>query len=174
MIQFKENTSEREQRWYPLYTRSRHEKKAYERLRSEGFEAFLPLKKSVRQWSDRKKVVQTPLFPSYVFAKLSDREILDAIKVRGVASFVSFNGRPANVREEEIEAVRSALQSKSEIEVIDGEIEFGAKVKFRMGILGNYEGKVIRRSGKNKLVIEIGSINKTMLVTVDKSQLKRK
>ncbi|MFP4527733.1 MAG: UpxY family transcription antiterminator [Candidatus Kapaibacterium sp.] len=161
-----------ERQWYPLYTRSRFEKKAYENLRRAGMEAFLPLRTTVRRWSDRKKKVEMPLIPSYIFAKLTRAELYQALDITGISRYICFNGRPATVRESEISAMMTALRENAEIEVREGTIERGAEVKFTSGIFSGYEGRVIDSSGKSKLVIELESIGKTMLVTVDRDQLR--
>jgi transcription antitermination factor NusG len=161
-----------EKKWYPLYTRSRFEKKAYENLRRAGFEAFLPLRTTVRRWSDRKKKVEMPLIPSYVFAKITRDQLYQALDINGISRYICFNGRPATVRESEIAVLQSALNEKAEIEVKDGSIKKGAEVKFTSGIFSGYEGKVVEDSGKSKLVVELESIGKTMLITVDRDQLK--
>lgn len=161
-----------DKKWYPLYTRSRFEKKAYDNLIQAGFEAYLPLKKTLRQWSDRKKMVDMPLFSSYVFARLTRDRLNDAVKVNGIARYITFNGRPAYIRDCEIELLKTLLYSNTEIEAIDGAVEEGAPVTISSGILKGYDGIVKKADDTNKVLIEITSINKTLIVTVDKRHIK--
>jgi transcriptional antiterminator RfaH len=162
----------RELKWYPLYTRSRFEKQAYQQLIKSGYEAFLPMQKSIRQWSDRKKIVEVPLISSYVFVRISRNKLFDVVNVYGISRYISFHGQPAIARDEEIEILKRALLNNNEIEVKDGLLNTGTEVKFSTGAFSGYSGKVIKQSGKNKLVVELEGLGKTILVTVDKCQLK--
>jgi transcriptional antiterminator RfaH len=158
-----------ELRWYPLYTKSKHEKKAYENLVKAGFEAFLPLKKSERKWSDRKKIIDMPLIPSYVFSRFTRSEINDVLKVYGVSRYIKFNGRPAYIRDSEIELLKKALETDNKIKSItNSNLKKGSFVKILSGPFKGYYGKVIRSSGNKKLVIELEAINQTFCVTLDR------
>ncbi len=161
----------RELNWYPFYTRSRHEKKAYQNLIREGYNAYLPLKKSVRQWSDRRKIVETPLISSYVFAKTTRDQLYNIVKLDGIARYISFAGQPATIRDKEIDIIRKALTEDTELEVKDGMLGEGREVKLNAGPFMGYSGKVIKLKGKNRLVIEIEALNKTLLITVERNQL---
>lgn len=156
--------------WYPLYTRSRFEKKACESLTKAGYEAYLPMQKQLRQWSDRKKTVEMPLISSYVFARIRRSDLYDVVKLRGIARYIQFAGRPAIVRDEEIRCIKDALENKTEIEIVDGMLGEGAKVNIRSGAFRGYCGTVIKRKGSKKLVLGIEALNKTLLITVDKGR----
>ena len=167
-----ELTKHIELKWYPLYTKSRFEKQAYAQLIKLGYDAFLPLQKTIRHWSDRKKIVEVPLISSYIFVRIPRNKLYDVVNVYGISRYLSFNGQPATVRDEEIELLKLALENKNEIEVKDGLLNFGTEVKFTTGVFSGYSGKVIKQSSKNKLVVELESMGKTMLITVDKCKLK--
>lgn len=165
----KENNlhEDHELKWYPFYTRSRFEKKAYENLKKAGYETFLPLKISERNWSDRKKIVEMPLFSSYIFVKIPKYKIYDVLSIYGIVRYIVFNNRPATVRDSEIELIKKILSEKTEIEVIDGTFEEGAEIAINSGPFKGYAGKFVNYKGKNKIVLSIESINKSMLVTID-------
>lgn len=91
--------------WYVFYTKSRQEKKVKELLQKGAYEVFLPLQKVMRQWSDRKKKVEVPLFNSYIFVKDFEHKIADILKVPGVAWNIRHNGKPAILRQEEFELI---------------------------------------------------------------------
>ncbi|NOZ47060.1 MAG: UpxY family transcription antiterminator [Chlorobi bacterium] len=167
-----DNTKNIEFHWYPLYTKSRHEKTAYNQLLKFGYEAFLPLQKTVRQWSDRKKIVELPLISSYVFVRIPKNKLYDVVNIYGISRYISFNGLPAIIQDNEIELLKLAIENKNEIEVADRNFKKGTEIKFSTGIFKGYSGKVIKQSGKNKLVVELESMGKTILITVDISQLK--
>lgn len=160
--------------WYPLYTKSRHEKKAFDNLKNAGIDAYLPLMKSTRVWKDRKKNVETPLIPSYVFAKLKPYMLYEINKIYGISRYIKFNGRPATVREEDLKILQTALDSKTEIELVEGKILEGTKVRIASGPFAGYEGKVIENESKNKLIVELEDMEKSLLVTIEKSSLKIK
>ena len=102
----------RNYRWYAIYTRSRSEKKLYKELLDKGVESYLPLKKELRVWSDRKKWVESPLFTSYVFVKVSEREYYDAISSHWAVRYVCFEGRAVPIPDSQIESLKkSSLQS---------------------------------------------------------------
>jgi len=155
--------------WYPLYTKSRFEKKALDSLKKEGYEAYLPLQKQIRQWSDRKKSVEVPLFSSYVFVRIEKHEVRDVLKVNGVVSYIYFNNQPATVRDEEIELLKSLLNTNTEMSVIENKLSAGTPVKITNGILAGYSGKVYQLKNSAQISIEIENMNKTLLVTIDSS-----
>ena len=161
-----------EKKWYPFYTKSRYEKKLYIELTKQNYEAYLPLQEVLRQWKDRKKTVEVPLFPSYIFVRIETHQIPNVLHIQGIARYISFNNQPAFVRDEEIELIKSFLNMNSEIEVVDGLIKDGAEIMMRSGIFSGYKGRVIKHCGKNKIVVELESMNKTILVTIEKESLK--
>ena len=120
--------------WYALYTKSKSEKKVNQRLLDLGFETYLPLRKQLKQWSDRRKLVEIPLINSYIFVRTLQSKLLDIVKVEGVSRYISFSGRPVVVRDVEIDMMKEFLSSNSEIEVIDGLVQIGKLVKIKKGI----------------------------------------
>lgn len=158
---------EQSKRWYALYTKSRNEKKVNERLKAIGVETYLPLKKSLRQWSDRKKIVDMPLINSYIFVRTIQENLYELIKVEGVTRYISFSGRPVQVRDNEIELLKEFLENDSNIDVIDGIPKVGKQIKFTKGIFKDYEGKIVKINRKNQIAIEIESIGKSIVVNFD-------
>ncbi len=161
-----------EYKWYPFYTRSRFEKKVYLELLKQNYEAYLPLQKTVRHWKDRRKIIELPLFSSYIFVRIQQQQIPEILKINGISRYISFNNQPAYVKDEEIEVIKSFLNTNSEIEVMDGLIKEGTEVIMKSGLFSGYKGKIIKHSGKNKIVVEIESMNKTLLVSLDTENIK--
>lgn len=95
-----------QRKWYVFYTKSRQEKKVKDLLEKQGFEVFLPLHKVLRQWSDRKKKVEVPLFNSYIFVRDYEYRIAEILKNPGVAWNIRHNGKPAVLREDEFQLIR--------------------------------------------------------------------
>lgn len=150
-------------KWYPLYTRSRFEKVAYDSLISAGYEAYLPLQKTLRQWSDRKKWVEMPLFRSYVFAKIETKQVQNVLHVRGISRFIYFNGQPASMRDQDIELIKKLLENNIPIEIEDGLPEIGEYITLKDGVLAGYTGKVTGVSS-SKIIVELEEFNKSIIV----------
>src|SRR5713226_7172936 len=98
-----------EPRWYAAYTSANHEKRVAVQLEERAVQHFLPLYESVRRWKDRRMKLQLPLFPGYVFVHLALRDRLQVLQVPGVAKLVGFNGAPAELPQEEMDALRASL-----------------------------------------------------------------
>ncbi|RYZ46884.1 MAG: UpxY family transcription antiterminator, partial [Chitinophagaceae bacterium] len=141
--------------WYAVYTKPRWEKKVAKNLGDKGIVSYCPLNKVVRQWSDRKKVVEEPLFKGYVFVRV-DSNAKTAVKtIDGIVNFVYWNGKPAVVRDEEIETIQRFLSEFQDIEVESLDLQVNAAVVIKKGILVNYKGVVLEVLGnKAKVLIE--------------------
>ncbi|MDR1402162.1 MAG: UpxY family transcription antiterminator [Tannerellaceae bacterium] len=133
--------------WYVLYTAPRAEKRVNERLIGQGIEAWLPVHRSPRVWSDRVKIVEIPLFSSYIFVKCREYELRDLLKVDGVARIIYYDGKPAVVLQKEINAIRKFLE-----EAANHTLVVGDEVEILAGAMKNISGKV-RKIKKKYLVI---------------------
>lgn len=96
--------------WFALYTKPRNEKKVTEGLLKLGIEAYCPTVNTLKQWSDRKKKVAVPVLPSYVFVKIEEQDRNQVFQIPGVVRFVFWLGKPAHIREIEIQALKDSLQ----------------------------------------------------------------
>lgn len=130
--------------WYVLYTAARAEKQVAQRISGEGIEAFLPLHRRKRKWSDRVKVIEEPLFRSYVFVKCADYQLYNLRQIPGVAAIVLYDRRPAKVRDVEIDAVKEFLNYAENREIVSS----GDKVQILCGSFEKREGKVLWTDGK--------------------------
>lgn len=154
--------------WYVLYTSARAEKKTQERLRQMGIETFLPLHKIKRQWSDRVKEVETPLFNSYIFVNCNDHQVRELPLVYGIARVVFYLGLPAIVRDEEIEAIKEFLVIAKGRKVVST----GDEVEILTGPFKSKTGKVLYITNKEaKLILkEIGMNISVSLLDIDKAK----
>jgi transcriptional antiterminator RfaH len=140
--------------WLVIYTRPRWEKKVDFLLQSQGIESFCPIRKVENQWADRKKIVELPLFCSYVFVKINSREEFKVRQTLGVLNFVYYMAKPAKVRESEIDKIRNALVYCADLEVVDMRtISTGDRVSIKNGVFTNQQGKVIKVQGKSVLMV---------------------
>jgi transcriptional antiterminator RfaH len=148
--------------WMAVYTKPRSEKKVAERLEKVGIEVYCPLQTVIKQWSDRKKKVKIPVFPSYVFVHVGESERLTVLSDAGVMNFVFWLGKPAVIREEEIEVIKEYLERRNNnVEVV------GDEVLITHGIFEGTKGK-IKHLFDNKTVLVIESIGITITITHEK------
>ena len=133
--------------WYVLYTAPRAEKQVRDRIDALGVECWLPLHRAPRVWSDRVKIVELPLFNSYLFVRCTDPELRNLTRVYGVARIVYYNGKPAVVRQKEIDAIQDFLDQASEHALCPGE-----EVEILCGAMKHVSGKV-KKIKKNHLVL---------------------
>ena len=146
--------------WYALYTKPRAEKKVNERLQAMGVESYLPLHRAPRIWSDRVKIVDKPLFSSYIFVRCGDPELHSLLYVYGVVRIVYYCGRPAEVRPKEIDVIRSFLKQATNCRLCVGE-----EVEILSGAMKRISGK-IKKIKKNYLVLTIEQIGVTVCVNL--------
>lgn len=155
-----------EVRWFAAYTCANHEKRVAEQLGVREVEHFLPLYSSVRRWKDRRVTLELPLFPGYVFVRMSMRDRLQALSVPGVARLVGFDGTPAALPDQEIEALRTSLGGAVRAEPHPYLI-LGRRVRVKSGPLAGMEGVLLRRKGGFRLVISIELIQRSVAVDAD-------
>lgn len=153
--------------WFALYTRPRFEQKATDSLIQMGFEAYLPTYKTLRQWSDRKKMVELPLFPSYCFVRIVPELYREPLRAHGVVRFVWIEGKPAPVPDKEIEAIKTLCSSSFPLEVTIPDPVPGQKVIITSGALKGIEGEFVDKAGSRKFLVRIHTINHAVLVNVD-------
>ena len=153
-------------KWYAIYTNPRAEKLVHSRLEEVGVETFLPLQKTQRQWSDRKKLVIKPLLSSYVFVKVVPKEFPIVYKTTGVVKFVSFEGQPVSIPQNQIDNLRLLINSNAEIEVTGEALAKGDNVKVMSGSLIGLTGELISINGKKKVVVRIDRLDQNIIVTI--------
>ncbi len=159
--------------WYALYTRPRFEKKVVERLQATGFDAWLPMQTVVRQWSDRKKKVEVPLFNSYVFIRAKLQDLYHAVQTDGVARTVHFNGAPAVIRDEQIELIRKILIGPDAFDVRERSFAKGDQVKVTHGPLKDSTGRWINWRGKKRVCLELEQLSHVILVEVPAAYIEK-
>lgn len=138
--------------WFALYTESRHEKKVAEKLTKLGIEVYCPLVTQIKQWSDRKKKVEVPLIPSYVFVKLEEIERNKVFQVSGVVRYLYWLGSPAIVKEEEINLLKKWLSGTTVSSFEVKGIEVGEPYTIQSGPFIGQEG-IVSKVDKNYLAL---------------------
>lgn len=158
-------------RWYALYTRSRHEKRVNDQLVDKGIESYLPVHKVLRQWSDRKKWIEEPLFRCYVFIRTDPKGRLLALQTYGAVRLVSFNGKPAIVRDEEIDIIRRILREAPTVEACPV-VNVGDVVEILSGPLCGLRGRLKEIRSEKRLVVTIVSIQQALRFNVDRADVR--
>lgn len=158
--------------WYAIYVKSRTEKKVALELMYEDIDHYLPLIKCLKQWSDRKKWVEEPLFRSYVFVNIEQKDYFKVLQVQGAVKYISFEGSAVPIPEAQINAIKYYLE-ETDPENLDNIIwEKGQKVEVISGSMAGLSGELIEVRGKNKVKVEIEAVGSTLLINIPKSKLR--
>jgi transcription antitermination factor NusG len=154
------------QEWYAVYTKSRHEKLAEINLKNRGVTTFLPLREVVSRWKDRNKTINVPLFPSYVFVKIGFMDMHKVMYTKGVLKVIGCNDTPVPVPAEQVEAIRTLIQSKLKYDPYPY-LDMGREVLIKSGPLQGIIGKIMEKRSKHRFVLSIDLIKKSVSVEVD-------
>lgn len=158
--------------WYALYTRPRHEKKVYEQLDEKGIAAFLPMVKSLRQWKDRRKWMEMPLFNGYVFINIELKNKIDALQTHGVIRMVSFGGTPASIPDWQIKQLKQVI-SQPETLRLEQYLKEGDAVEVIEGPLKGTKGYLREIRGQTRVAILIDGIYQSASFEVQKQFVKK-
>ena len=154
--------------WYAVHTRCQHEKKVVRQLTDKGVINFLPIHSLTRRWSDRNKVIETPLFPGYVFVrlKLSPESRLPVLQASGVAGFVGVKGWGTPIPDKQIEDLQILLSRKVPFEMYPF-LREGRRVRVRGGCLDGIEGILVQRISDRDLVLSVEPIQRSLVIHLD-------
>lgn len=162
--------SEEKNNWYAIYTKPRWEKKVHDLMIKQGIEAYCPLNRLRKKWSDRIKWVEEPLFRSYLFVHVAEKDQNAVRMVGGVVNFVYWLGKPAIVKEVEIQTIRKFLNDHDEVRAEPLTLQKDARIAIRQGVFMDKEGKVMKVFN-NKVQVIIESIGYRLVAVVDKSNV---
>jgi len=166
-------TKKQPPKWFAIYTNPRAEKLVHTRLSEEGVESFLPLQKTYRKWSDRKKLVMKPLLSSYVFVKVIPKEFPKVYRTNGVVKFISFEGQPVAIPQKQIDNLRLLINSDAEIEVTTEKFEQGDQVEVINGSMVGLTGELIKFGGKNRVLVRIDKLDQNIVLTIPVTFLRK-
>lgn len=158
--------------WYAIRTRSRHEKVVERHLQGQGIDVFSPVISQIRQWSDRRKVVEMPLFAGYAFVHIasSPEERVRVLKTQGVVDLVGAQGHGIPIPVEQIEAVRSVVASNLAV-TQHAFLKVGQRVRVRGGSLDGVEGILVANNGSRNLVISVEPIQRSLSIRIEGYQV---
>lgn len=163
-----------DKKWFAIYVKSRNEKKVFKQLEDIGVESFLPLITRLKQWSDRKKKVEEPLFRSYVFLRhnLKDRkEYYKIMNIQGVVCFVTIEKKPVPIPENQITAIKEYLNDIELQGLNTDDFKEGQLVRIKSGQMRDLIGRFVQTKGKHNIIIiiEIEAVGQSLPITVPRS-----
>lgn len=163
-----------ELKWFALYVMPRSEKKILHKLLQKGVVSYLPLTDSIRIWSDRKKKIKLPLIPGILFIHGTQKELITALETPGVVSVIRYMGKPARIRDYEIENLRIITRQADGYTLLeDKHFEAGDMVMVTQGSFYGLLAQYIRTQGKHRVVVEINALNSFIEVNVPISFLEK-
>ena len=160
-----------DKKWYALYTKPRWEKKVHRALQLKGVESYCPLNKVRKKWSDRIKVIEEPLFKSYLFVRLDEADKTEVRYVDGVLNFVYWNGKPAVVKDEEIVEIKKFMSEYEDVQVKRIDVKPADKVVINQGVMMGSSGMVSRVLSNNIVEVIIDSLGLALTAKFDKQKL---
>lgn len=157
-------------KWFVVYTKPRWEKKVNQRLLEAGFLSYCPLNKIRKKWSDRYKMVEEPLFKSYVFVRMTSEMMSRVRMISGVLNFVYWNGKPGIVKEDEIETIKRFTNEHEQVSLLPIDLKKDEKVTIHRGVFMDQQAKV-QKVLNNKLEVLIESLNYKLIAYIDRSNI---
>jgi transcription antitermination factor NusG len=157
-------------KWFAIYTKPRWEKKVNQLLTDKGVECYCPLNKVKRNWSDRIKTIEEPLFKSYVFVKLTEEERTKVRLTNGVVNFVYWNGKPAIVREKEIQTIKLFLDEHENVQVRPMDLTVQQRVLITSGTFMDRTATVLDVR-KKEVKVSIDSLGYELVALIDKNKI---
>jgi len=158
--------------WYAVYVRANSEKKLFDSLVEKNIECYLPMRRVLKYWSDRKKWVEEPLFKCYIFVKVSHKEFFNVLNTTGAVCYVSFGGRAQSIPEIQINNVKTFLaQSEHEITVSHERIQKGVLIEVLHGSFKGIIGEVVNILGQSRLLVRVDSMNCCLYANIDKDEV---
>lgn len=149
-------------KWYPIYTRSRAEKKTQIALEKKNIITYLPLKKVEKQWSDRKKIIEEPLLKSYLFVYISSKEYTEVLLTYGVSRFIYFSGLITSIPDKQIEDLKLLLAVGVDLDVNDFEVAPGEKVLIKAGPFKGILAELVSLRGNKKIILRLQNLGYTI------------
>ena len=143
--------------WYVVYTKPKWEKKVAEKLVQVGIECYCPLITQIKQWSDRKKKIEVPLFNSYVFVQLPEADRNTVFAIPGVVRYLFWLGKPAIVRDEEINVIKKNLNAPNIADISVSSIQVGDKIKLDSGAFSNQDA-IVREISNTHYILVLESL----------------
>eukprot|EP01136_Pigoraptor_vietnamica_P033794 Opistho-1_new@97033 len=158
-------------KWYPIYTRSKAEKRTQEAFIKKNITTYLPLVKVQKQWSDRKKVIEEPLLKSYLFIYISAKEYTEVLMTYGVSRFIYFSGKIAAIADQQINDLKLLLANEADLEVIDHDITPGEKILIKAGPFKGILAELVSLKNRKSIVLRLESLGHAIEIKTSMSYI---
>lgn len=158
-------------KWFAIYVKSRSEKKVLTLLEDIGVESFLPLITRVKQWSDRKKKVEEPLFRSYLFVNIPLSDYYTVLNINGVVKFISFEKKPVPVPDNQIIAIKEYLNDTELHSINYEDFKEGELVRVKTGQMKDLVGRFVKINGKHRVIIDIEAVGQSLAINIARSNV---
>ena len=162
-------------KWYAIHVRSRHEFQIFDRLKLKGIEAFLPTVEKLRKWKDRKKLVTFPLFPGYLFVRITDeaRNMLEVLRIKGVVNMIcTLPGEPSSIPDEQITMLKKLVENSKDLDPYPYLTE-GQNVRIIKGPMAGIEGILIEKLDKHFLVLSVDVLQQGVALTINAADVEK-
>ena len=158
-------------KWFAIYVKSRSEKKVFKLLEDIGVESFLPLITRVKQWSDRKKKVDEPLFRSYLFVNIQLTDYYRVLQIPGVVKFITFEKQPVPVPDNQIIAIKEYINDIDLQNINYEDFKEGELVRIKSGQMKDLIGRFIKINGKHRIIVDIEVVGQSLPINIARSNV---
>ena len=160
-------------KWYPVYTFPKAEKKAHQALLNKGIETYLPLRRQLKQWSDRKKWIDEPFIKSYLFVRITQQEQTEVLMTKGITRFIYFGGKVTSMPDKQLEDLKLLMASAVELEVTEENLLPGEKIILKAGPLKGMVGEIISYRSQKQLALRLENLGCSVIIHVAASLIDR-
>jgi transcription antitermination factor NusG len=160
-------------KWYPVYTHPKAEKKAHQALLDKGIETYLPLRRQLKQWSDRKKWIDEPFIKSYLFVHITQQEQTEVLMTKGITRFIYFSGKVTSMPDKQIEDLKLLMTSAVELEITEENLLPGERIVLKAGPLKGMVGEIISYRSQKQLALRLESLGCSVIIHVAASLIDR-
>ena len=160
-------------KWYPVYTHPRAEKKACQALLNKGIETYLPLRRQLKQWSDRKKWIEEPFIRSYLFVHIPEHEQTEVLMTKGISRFIYFGGKIASMPDRQLNDLKLLMASPVDLEITEENLTPGEKVIIKAGALKGMTGEIVAYRSQKQLALRLGELGYSIIIHAPASLIDR-
>jgi transcription antitermination factor NusG len=154
------------QKWYAAYTKPRYEKKAKHYLDQQEIANWLPMQRLRRQWSDRVKWVEEPVFKYYIFVHISESQYFDTLNTYGIVRFITFERKAVQIPDDQMDFLRRIFDTGYEVESSDLDLKTGDRVEIQTGPMAGRQGTLVSRAGDKKVRVDLEILQQSLFITV--------
>ncbi len=166
------NISMTDPQWVAVYTTAHAERQVEARCEEKGWESYVPTERRARKWSDRTKMVDWPLFPSYCFVRIKAQDVVPLRSMQGVVMIIRFGNDYAIIPDNDIEVIRKALQEKMTFRIENAEqLRKGSRVRVREGHFAGHTGELLKVGGDKLFAVRLEVLNQVFTVSLDEELL---